>query len=159
MIRTISQNNRLYKLFSELGITGDVKADMVLQFTGDRTERSSEMEYNECNNLICTLDDELYKQAKQRQGTVNRQERINNDVMQGLRRKIFSLMYDIGFISKEQTKERRNYVVNSWVVKKTKTGKTNINQLKFEELNLVIKQLRAVNRIYKEKAKLQSQLN
>lgn len=154
MYRTLSQNKRLYQLFNQLGISGEIKADMVAEFTSHRTEKSSKMTINECNNLIRTLDDERNKNRVQRQ-----QSRTFNDASNRLRRTIFSLMYDIGFIVSEETAKRKKYVIDSYIKKKTKTGKADINELTFEELNKVIRQLQATKRIYKEAEIKQSKLN
>jgi len=153
MIRTKSQNKRLYALLSQLNINDENKKELVYQFTNGRTERSSEMEYRECNNLIMSLQEQLItlknKQANERQ---------YSGIEQGLRREIFKLMYDIGFIHNREDNKRKLLVINAWIKKKIKLEKQ-LNELSVDELNKMIKQLRTVRRIYNEKAQFQAKYN
>ncbi|MCF6184229.1 MAG: hypothetical protein L3J56_06325 [Bacteroidales bacterium] len=153
MIRTKSQNKRLYALLSQLKISEDNKKELVYRFTNGRTERSSEMEYRECNNLIMTLQEQL-KELKNKQSA----ERQYSGIEQGLRREIFKLMYDVGFINNRDDNSRKLFVINAWIKKKMKLKKQ-LNELSVDELNKMIKQLRTVRRIYNEKAQFQAKYN
>ena len=153
MTRTLSQNKQLHALLAKLQIGKEAKADLVHQFTGGRTDRSSKMHYNECNNLIKTLEQQ-YK-AEKSKSQANRQY---STIEQNLRRKIFKLMYDIGFIQSSDNNKRKMFVINTWIEKKTSCEKT-LNELTEPELNTVIKQLHTVRRIYEEKEKKQANWN
>ena len=109
------------------------------------------MQKNECRNLIKTLELELEKSKSPAQ-------RQYNGIGQELRRKVFKLMYDIGFIKSDDTLKRKLFVINSWITQKTSYDKT-LNELTTEELNKLIKQLYTVRRIYQEREKIQSQWN
>ena len=153
MTRTKSQNNRLYGLFSKLGISGDLKKELVLQFTNNRTENSSEMEYKECNNLIMSLQEQLNSVKNKKSA-----KRQYNGIEQDLRRKVFKLMYDVGFINNQETNTRKLFVINAWIKKKMNV-EIEFNKLSVDQLNKMIKQLQAVRRIYNEKAKFQAKYN
>ncbi len=147
MIRTNAQNKRLYGLFSKLGINSDLKKDLVLQFTNNRTEKSSEMKYGECNNLIASLQAELNKRNRQKA-----------DLLQTQRRNVFKLMYDIGLIDGRMTTRKKMAVINAWVENKT-AFKTDLNNLSYEQLTKLIKQLQAVRRRYNERTEFQAKYN
>ena len=147
MLRTTSQNKRLYGLMSKLGINADTKESLVWEFTNGRTGKSSEMEYRECNNLISSLQDEF--------NTRNRQKA---DLMQKQRRNIFKLMYDCGLIDGNMNSEQKVSVINKWIKNKQNTDKT-LNELSFDELLKLIKQLQAVRRRYNEKTEFKAQYN
>ena len=148
MKRTLAQNKRLYGLFTELNITGDLKADMVLQFTGDRTERSSEMEYNECNNLICTLEDEINKQFRQ-----------SNEQRQRMRRQVFVLMYNIGVIEGDMQNAEKMRIINAWIFQRMGQLDKDLNTLNVAELTKFITILQTVKRRYAERSVAKAQLN
>ena len=153
MIRTTGQNKRLYQLFNSLGIDEEMKADLVYDFTYGRTDKSSEMEYRECNNLIGKLDEQI-QTIKTRKAN----KRITNDRLQKMRRNIFKLMYDIGQIDASMSTNDKLLVINNWIEKKQKLNK-NLNQLSFEELSKFINQLQAVRRNYVEQEEKQAMYN
>ena len=80
------------------------------------------------------------------------------EFLQQERRKIFVLMYDCGFISNNDSNERKLQVINGWINKKMNLDK-NFNSLNIDELLKMQTQLRTVRRIYAERAKKQSILN
>ncbi len=153
MIRTIGQNKRLYQLLNQLGIDEEMKADLVYDFTYGRTDKSSEMEYRECNNLIGKLDEQI-QTIKTRKAN----KRITNDRLQKMRRNIFKLMYDIGQIDVSMSTNEKLLVINNWIEKKQKLNK-HLNQLSFEELSKFINQLQAVRRNYVEQEEKQAMYN
>lgn len=130
-----------------------MKKELVMQFTNGRTCKSSEMEYRECNNMITSLQEQLDNIKNKRAA-----ERQYNGIEQQLRREIFKLMYDIGFIHNNETNTRKLYVINAWIKKKMKLQK-DLNALSVDELNKMIKQLRTVRRRYNEKAQFQAKYN
>ena len=147
MIRTKSQNSRLYGLFSKLGISGDLKESMVYDFTNNRTGKSSEMEYKECNSLIISLQNELNKKNKQQE-----------DILHRLRRRAFQLMYDTKQITGKMNTPEKIEIINAWIKKKQNLDK-HLNYLTFDELNNLIKQLHTVRRRQDEKTKFQATYN
>ncbi len=154
MKRTKKQNSRLHKLLTELNLNKEAeKSLLVLQFTDGKTGKSSEMTSKECSALIKTLENELQKLKNQ-----NRAERQFNDTNQSLRRNVFKLMYDIGFIVNSETSAQKLDVINKWIAKRLNLDKT-LNELSTEELNKLIKQLFTTRRVYKERAEHQARYN
>ena len=145
MKRTTSQNRLLYQLFSRLNIDEDNKQMLVLEFTDNRTSRTSEMELIECKQLIQQLEAMI-------DTSETTKKRYADEELQKNRREIFKLMYDCGFISSSDTTDRKLFVINAWIKKKMNLEK-DLNSLTFDELLLFIKQLRTVRRIYIERGK------
>ena len=148
MKRTIPQNKRLYQLFGELGITGDIKADMVADFTNNRTEKSSEMTIAECNNLIRTLENNMRRQLRESDGQ-----------RQKMRRQIFRLMYDIGVINSEMDNEQKIGIINTWIYHRMGQLDKKLNLLDVIELTKFITILQTVRRRYAERANMKAHLN
>ncbi len=153
MKRTLTQNKHLHKLLNQLNIDKETKASMVEQYTNGRTASSSEMNKNECQNLINALENQ-----KKSTKVYVQYQRQHNTFKHGLRRKIFSLMYELDFINSSNTNERKHYVINSWIKKKMNLNKK-LNYLTVEELNKLIKQLRTVRRIKEEREQKQADWN
>lgn len=153
MYRTITQNKQLHGLLAKLQIGADIKANMILQFTQGRTDKSSEMSVDECKFMIGALNRQWQDMKGQKSA-----KRQYNGIEQDLRRKVFKLFYDIGFISSSDNTQRKLFVINSWIGKKTQFEKT-LNELNETELNSCIKQLYTVRRIYEERQKKQAQWN
>ncbi|MEA2041161.1 MAG: hypothetical protein U9N85_01225 [Bacteroidota bacterium] len=147
MLRTNGQNKRLHQLFSKLGIDAELKSELVHQFTGGRSYKSSEMLYNECTSLIKTL--EMRHQKK---------ERKHNDFSQKLRRNVLKLCYDVGFIYPTMNTTEKITIINAFIRQKTKYKKE-FNQLSIKELQQLINQLRAVRRNYEDSITRQARLN
>jgi tRNA U34 5-carboxymethylaminomethyl modifying GTPase MnmE/TrmE len=61
--RTASQNKRLYFLLNHLNIGADIKADLALQYSNNRTGKTSELQYIECQSLINNLEKLMQKQG------------------------------------------------------------------------------------------------
>ncbi len=146
MKRTNSQNRRLYGLFGRLGIDEDTRKAMVLNVTRGRTEHTSEMTVDEAKTLIEILSAELRRAKKTQYEEANR-----------LRRKVFKLFYELGWIDSAMTNEEKRAIISNWIIQRTKTGKKDLNQLKTDELNAVIRQLRAIKRNYEEKKRQREQ--
>ena len=68
--RTINQNRRLYWLLGELDLK-DCVGELVMRFTGNRTEHTSEMSFIECMNLIRYLDQFVHKAQEHPQRQTN----------------------------------------------------------------------------------------
>jgi hypothetical protein len=144
MIRTNWQNKRLHELLSKLAINPENKADLVNSYTCGRTTSSKDMTFEECEALICKL-------VEMAETITERENREKNELMQKTRRDIFKLMYDCGFISNDDSKERKNYVIKGWISKKMNLEKE-LNDLTYEELIRMTNQLQAVRRRYQVKS-------
>jgi hypothetical protein len=153
MKRSGKQNKLLYGLIGELGITDEAKADMVYQYTGGRTEKSSEMEYLECEELIS----KLYA-LRREQYEASRHERQNESTLNGMRRMIFRLMYDSGLLEPTLPNPEKVGVINRFLSTRSNINKT-LNELNIDELTRVINQLQAVRRNYAEMEKKKAVLN
>jgi hypothetical protein len=57
--RSAAQNKRLHVLLGQLKFDDEAKADAVFEYTGGRTQHSSEMSRHECQALIDWLDSKL----------------------------------------------------------------------------------------------------
>lgn len=58
--RTQAQNRRLFWLLGQVGLTDKAAiAELVMEWTNGRTSHTSELTYNECQNIIRNLDDAL----------------------------------------------------------------------------------------------------
>lgn len=56
MKRTLQQNKVLHAIIGQLGLSSELKEDLVFQFTGGRSIKSSEMLMEECRALINHLN-------------------------------------------------------------------------------------------------------
>ncbi len=153
MKRTATQNKRLYGIFQKLNIDSETKSDLVSQFTNGRTEKSSEMLYNECQNLIETLEIR-YRESK----SIKAATFQYNSAEQVIRRELFKLMYDVGFIDNGMNTDRKTFIMNGWIRKKMNLEKT-LNDLDITELQRMRTQLLTVRRLYLERAAKVAQLN
>ena len=134
MKRTQQQNKVLHRLLSRLGISDESKADMVLSFTNGRTERSSEMTMGECQNMIVELE-HLLDKSKTRE----------NELKQTLRRNVFKLMYDLGYLNGNMSNTEKLSVINRWAADMLHYDK-DLNYLSIDELRRFINQLQAIRR-------------
>lgn len=146
MKRTVQSNKKLYALFTELGIDEDSKSTLVMSFTNDRTEHSSEMTEIEAKKLIEKLQPLTFRRKR------------DNELMQVLRRNIFKLMYDIGLINSYMTADNKLEYINKWIVGKLKINKE-LNSLNVNELTSFINQLQAIRRNYVSMTREQAMLN
>lgn len=67
-LRSIGQNRRMYFLFNHLGIKDDIKQDLALEYSNNRTDKTSELYYIEAQELINSLEKLLRKERKQQFG-------------------------------------------------------------------------------------------
>lgn len=149
MKRAISTNKKLYALFNQLGIDSDTKELLVMSFTNERTERSSDMTEKEAQALINKLSEQC---------TMDTPKMRENKFKQELRRNIFKLMYDIGLLNASMTNAEKVTYINNWIVNKLKINKV-LNALSIDELTKFIKQLQAVRRNYVEQSQKQAMYN
>ena len=93
MKRNAQQNVILYTLINKLSIDSETKASLVYQFTNSRTEKSSEMEVIECQNLINHLRIMLNQNAIQ---TPFKQQ-LNSEQMDKKRKRLIAKFREMGF--------------------------------------------------------------
>ena len=143
MKRTTTQNKQLYALIYKLSIDGESKRDMVFAFTNGRTDKSSEMNKEECQQMINVL---IKRSA--------REKLSQNTLTNRLRRKVFTLFYELDWISSDMTSSEKMTIINDWIVTKTATDKDDLNKLTEPELRQLLVQLHAVKRNYAVKKKI-----
>ena len=153
MLRTNTQNRRLHALFTKLNIGTEQKEELVLQFTDNRTARSSKMLQDECELLIVKLED-MSRTAKYRK----RADAQYNSLEQAKRRQVFSLFFDLGYIDVGMINARKMKVINGWICNKMNIEKK-LNDLTAVELDRLIRQIQAVKRISAEKINKNINLN
>lgn len=117
MQRTKAQNIELHKLINNCGIGKDIKKDLVLQFSNDRTDSSKFLSYQECDQLIKYL-----RQV---------------DPADKMRKKILSICHEMSWENKDGTiniYRLNGFLQKSGVIKKP------LNKLSVKELPLVVTQ-------------------
>lgn len=134
MKRTATQNRRLYGLLNELGISADIRAGLASDFSGGRTEKTSELTIDECNNLIGSLNAE---KQRRKQSADQRTQR--------LRRSLIACIYDLpeklkfwhtdGERKRFDAKAFDEFLQNS---KKSPFPGKKLNDLKLNEINKLI---------------------
>ncbi len=136
-IRTLQQNKALYSLLSQEGINADAKAELVYQFTNGRTERSSEMYKNECQELIDCLQ---MRQA-------NKTKKFSPGQKQ--RSKILSICHELGWFDKFSPEKGKIMVdiekLNDWLKEKGAVKK-DLNSLTIQDLNKVVTQFKNIRK-------------
>lgn len=87
MLRTQTQNKKLYALLNRLGIDKQVKAELVRQFSHGRTDSTAQMNYMECQSLIAHL--------------ASQTKPLRQDLTEPVRRmraKVVAIARDLGYI-------------------------------------------------------------
>lgn len=100
MIRTAAQNNRIWALVAQAGLSKDDVAALVYQVTNGRTSRSSEMEVREADMLIDNLQQKVGSKAK--------------DTLDTMRKKIISMAREMNWEKNGRADMQRIY---AWVLK------------------------------------------
>jgi len=121
MKRTLGQNRELHVLLAKNGIDADTKKEMVHNHTDGRTIKSSEMMYNECQNLIHHLKH-------------NSPEETRSDKM---RKKIISLFRKQGYTLHNGKADM--LAIESWTEKYGYLKKP-LNSYKYNELPKLVTQ-------------------
>lgn len=89
--RNTGQNKRLYGLINALGIDEETKREMVANFTNNRTDRTSGMDYYEAQNIIDHM--QAVKDGKPQKPKHNNPD----DPANKQRRKILSICHELGW--------------------------------------------------------------
>jgi len=126
--RSESQNKLLHALLNATQLT-DMKEELVLSYTGGRTEHSSEMSYTECEQLINALQQDTNK----------------------MRRKILSICHQLGwYVRKNEVLQLSNgrpildmQRINDWCIKYSAQHKP-LNDHSKKELRTLVTQFQRV---------------
>lgn len=78
MKRTLLQNRKFYTLIHQLGLSDDVRRDLVSQYTNKRTVHSSEMTVSEMNRLLKALSE---TQQKMSPGYVSKNDKLRKTII------------------------------------------------------------------------------
>jgi len=140
--RTTDQNRRLYFLFNKLGFDDDMKKAAVEGTSNGRTDSSRELSANEAQQLIDSLSREWDKLRPK-----DTEAKKRAKIRQNLRRNIFKIMYDLGYINNQMTNAEKVLAIDDFTSNKTLIEKT-LNALNIDELQKVIRQLQAIRRNY-----------
>ncbi len=122
--RTPKQNATLYLLMNKLGITADMKDDMVYHATGGRTTHTSEMTKEEADNLIDSLKKEVLKSLKHHQ-------------CDHMRKKIIAKFIEMGYTTPEGKADMPR--IYAWVEKYGYLHKP-LNKYTYNELPMLVSQ-------------------
>ncbi len=126
-LRVIPQNKKLYTLMYVLGIGPEGKAELVWNYTGQRTIHSSEMDETECQALIDHLQIRVDKVRKK-----------ENDAAQKMRRKILSICHEMGW---EDQKGKVDFDrLDKWLKKYGHKHYPQLNDYSLEELPALVTQ-------------------
>ena len=128
--RNYNQNKELHYLLGKLNIDKELKEDMVMRCTSNRTNSSSKMSVTECQALI----NELRHAAKQTP------EYVKSDLM---RKKIISSFKKVGYTAKDGTADM--LAINNFCVKRGYLHKE-LNKYTYKELPKLVYQ---VDQVYK----------
>lgn len=142
MLRNKSQNSRLHALFTNLNIDAEMKAELVLQFTNNRTERSSKMLIDECQALINHLSS-INAQANGKAAA--KENELENSPENRQRRKILSICHEMGWKKNGELDWER---IENFLEKFGYLHKKKLNDYKPEELPKLVTQFEQLLKSY-----------
>lgn len=131
MIRTLEQNAVLHKLLGELGIEPELKSELVFQYTNGRTERSSQMNVEECQALINHLN--------------HIKKEVRPDKEDKMRKKILSICHEMNWKTPQGKIDWDR--LNNWMLKYGYLKKR-LNEYSFTELPTLVTQFESLLRTY-----------
>lgn len=132
-LRTIGQNKRLFGLLQELGLT-DQRAELALQYSNKRTERTSQLYYSECAELIKDLE------GSQEQEEDVRFVDAEGEAAKNMRRKFFAICHELKWKKNGKLDYDR---INAWLLKYGYLHQK-INDYEYDELPELISQIEKV---------------
>jgi len=137
--RTGYQNKILHSLISKLGIDAEQKEELVYNFTLGRTAESKMMYSIEMQQLINALNNRMQSREKKVVHT--------SDACDKMRKKILSICYEMQWTVFNTSKNRNviDYVRLNEFLLKSGAVKKILNDLKYEELQLVVSQFELMN--------------
>lgn len=135
---TTEQNRRLHKLLTETKLMG-FKAELVGSYTAGRSTSSKDLTTNEARELIRHLE-----------GVANglQDSTVPAEPKPGekMRKKIFSLCWDMGFCQESNTKEQNNSIVKGLVEKLGVLKPKQLNHYTEQELPKLVTQFEQIKR-------------
>ncbi len=133
ILRTNSQNKRLYALLNRLNLT-EMKANLALQYSDNRTSETSQLTISECKNLIAYLESQT--------GTTQKKEEVGKNMIKIKRGKCLHLAIAAG-MKKENTKEVDYTKFNAFMLN-TSVCKKKLTDYDLHELDSLITQLEQI---------------
>lgn len=125
MERNADQNRQLHAIIGKLGLSKEVKEDLVYEYTGGRSSSSKDMDMQECQALINYLN-VLARGADQHTDRANR-----------MRRKIIAICHEMGW--KLETGAINMKKVNDFCIQHS-TLKKDLNSHTVQELPKLVTQ-------------------
>jgi hypothetical protein len=132
ILRTNSQNRRLYALLNRLKLT-EMKANLALQYSDNRTSETSQLTMSECKKLIAYLESQTGPQKK---------EEVGKDMIKIKRGKCLHLAVAAG-MRKGNTKEVDYTKFNPFMMN-TSVCKKQLIDYDLQELDSLITQLEQI---------------
>jgi hypothetical protein len=132
---TTGQNRRLYQLLNQ---TGQIKykAELVSSYSAKKSTSSRDLTPNEARELIAHLERQANKLELQQQPKPSEK----------MRRKIFSLCWDMGFCQEANTKEENSKIVKGLVERLGVLKPKALNQYTEQELPKLVTQFEQMKR-------------
>ncbi len=132
---TKGQNSRLHQLLNQ---TGQVhfKSELVASFTGGRSSSSKDLTPNEARELIAYLERQVVAGA----------EPAEPKPGEKMRKKIFSLCWDMGFCQESNTKEQNSAIVKGLVERLGVLKPKPLNSYTEQELPKLVTQFEQMKR-------------
>jgi len=131
---TAGQNRRLHQLLNILELT-NYKKELVHSFSGGRTESSKGLNANEARELIAHLE-----RSEKELAELSKKEDQLAKPGEKMRKKIFSLCWQMKFCKEENTKEQNNAIVKGLVEKLGVLKPKPLNQYSEQELPRLVTQ-------------------
>jgi hypothetical protein len=116
--RTLEQNKKLYTLLNLLNIDMELKQELVLQFTNQRTNSSKEMNIDECAKMISYLE--------RISGNTTERERVT---LMKMRFGLYYSLRDKGYLPSLDNKEVMQHL-DAFCIKCWNTPASNMNEKK-----------------------------
>jgi hypothetical protein len=137
MLRTNDQNKRLYDLLNKLGIV-EMKAILALQYSSNRTKKTSELTFLECRELIQHLEKNLNQIEKEKK----------DEELAKVKRKRSKVMHLAVRAGMTNEKGELNYDrFNEFMLKKS-VLKKKLKDYSLSELDLLITQFNKIAKSY-----------
>lgn len=139
--RTNQQNKALYTLFASLGIDSDTKQELIYEYSGGRTSKSSELYQMEAHKLIGDLAEKA-NPTKPQTTKLTQEELEAKYPGHKMRRKVISIARELGWFERNSGKFEIG-LLNSFLVKYGFGHKT-LNEYNYEELPRLISQMEKI---------------
>jgi hypothetical protein len=141
--RTLQQNTRLHALIGELYIDAEMKEDLVLQFSNQRTNTSSKLLVVECEALINHL--QSVKNGYVIDGNKGRSTFDKNTPENKMRRKILSICHEIHWTKNGSIDWNK---LDAFLLKSGYLHKEKLNDYTVEELPKLVTQFEQLQKTF-----------